>query len=111
MSTLLPWKPTGTGTNRRIETRGPMRRTHYRWAPPLTLRFEVSTAVTMKNAVLWNIRNRFVLHRRHVTSLLQVRPVNSLLRYEVFTAVTMKNAVFWDVTSSGSCNNRRIGGT
>jgi hypothetical protein len=34
-----------------------------------------------------------------------------LLRSEVFTAVTMKNAVFWDVMPSGSCKNRRFGGT
>jgi hypothetical protein len=33
------------------------------------------------------------------------------LRFEVFTAVTMKNGVFWDVTPSGSCKNRRFGGT
>jgi hypothetical protein len=26
-------------------------------------------------------------------------------------AVTMKNAVLWDVTLSGSCENRRFGGT
>jgi hypothetical protein len=32
-------------------------------------------------------------------------------KFEVFTAVTMKNAVFWDVTPSGSCKNRRFGGT
>jgi hypothetical protein len=28
-----------------------------------------------------------------------------------FHGVTMKNAVFWDVTPSGSCKNRRFGGT
>jgi hypothetical protein len=33
------------------------------------------------------------------------------VRFEVFTAVTMKNGVFWDVTPSGSCKNRRFGGT
>jgi hypothetical protein len=33
------------------------------------------------------------------------------VRFEVFTAVTMKNCVFWVVTPSGSCNNRRFGGT
>jgi hypothetical protein len=41
------------------------------------VRFEVFTAVTMKNVV----------------------------RFEVFTAVTMKNGVFWDVAPCGSCNN------
>jgi hypothetical protein len=33
--------------------------------------FEVFTAVTMKNAVSWDIKTHFVLHRRHVTSPLQ----------------------------------------
>jgi hypothetical protein len=39
--------------------------------------------------------------------------VNSIMnvRFEVFTAVTMKNGVFLDVTPSGSCKNRRFGGT
>jgi hypothetical protein len=32
------------------------------------LRFEVFTAVTMKNGVFWDIKNLFVLHRRHITS-------------------------------------------
>jgi hypothetical protein len=32
-------------------------------------------------------------------------------RFEVITAVTMKNGVFWYVTPSGSCMNRRFGGT
>jgi hypothetical protein len=31
------------------------------------LRFEVSTAVTMKNVVFWDIKTQFVLHRRHIT--------------------------------------------
>jgi hypothetical protein len=47
------------------------------------VKFEVFTAVTMKNAV----------------------------RFEVFTAVTMKNGVFWVVTPCGSCKNGRFGGT
>jgi hypothetical protein len=29
------------------------------------------TAVTMKNAVLWDIKNQFVPHRKHVTPRLQ----------------------------------------
>jgi hypothetical protein len=29
---------------------------------------EVFTAVTMKNAVYWELKPQFVLHRRHVTS-------------------------------------------
>jgi hypothetical protein len=35
------------------------------------VRFEVFTAVTLKNAVFWDIKIQFVLHRRHITSLLQ----------------------------------------
>jgi hypothetical protein len=35
------------------------------------LRFEVSTAVTMKNAVFCDIKAKFVHHRRHITSPLQ----------------------------------------
>jgi hypothetical protein len=30
------------------------------------VRFEVFTAVTMKNVVFWDIKTQFVLHRRHV---------------------------------------------
>jgi hypothetical protein len=33
------------------------------------VRFEVFTAVTMKNGVFWDIKIQFVLHRRHITSL------------------------------------------
>jgi hypothetical protein len=36
-----------------------------------SVRFEVLTAVTMKNAVFWYIKTHFVLHRRHITSPLQ----------------------------------------
>jgi hypothetical protein len=35
------------------------------------VRFEVFTAVTMKNGVFWDVKTQFVLHRRHITSLLQ----------------------------------------
>jgi hypothetical protein len=35
------------------------------------VRFEVFTAVTMKNAVFCDIKTQFVLHRRHITSPLQ----------------------------------------
>jgi hypothetical protein len=34
------------------------------------VRFEVITAVAMKNVVFWDIGTQFVLHRRHITSLL-----------------------------------------
>jgi hypothetical protein len=42
------------------------------WKPSLILeRFEVFTAVTMKNVVFWDIKTQFVLQRRHITSPLQ----------------------------------------
>jgi hypothetical protein len=66
--------------------------------------------MTMKNAVVWDIKTQFVPHRRHITSPLW-RPAGYFyVRFEVFTAVTMKNAVFWDITPCGSCKNRRFGG-
>jgi hypothetical protein len=37
----------------------------------LYVRFEVFTAVTMKNVVFWDIKPQFVLHRRHITPPLQ----------------------------------------
>jgi hypothetical protein len=35
------------------------------------VRFEVFTAANMKNTVFWGIKIQFVLHRRHIISLLQ----------------------------------------
>jgi hypothetical protein len=35
------------------------------------VRFEVFTAVTMKNVIFWDIKSQFILHRRHIMSLLQ----------------------------------------
>jgi hypothetical protein len=35
------------------------------------VRFEVFTAVTMKNALFWDIKTQFVPHRKHITSPLQ----------------------------------------
>jgi hypothetical protein len=35
------------------------------------VRFEVLTAVTMKNVIFWDIKTQFVSHRRHITSLFQ----------------------------------------
>jgi hypothetical protein len=32
--------------------------------PPLCVRFEVFTAVTIKNVVFWDIKTQFVLHSR-----------------------------------------------
>jgi hypothetical protein len=55
--------------------------------------------------VFWDIKSSSyftgdTLHLRY-----RAQPV------EVFTAMTMKNAVYWIVTPSGSCKNRRFGGT
>jgi hypothetical protein len=35
------------------------------------VRFQVFTAVTMKDAAFWDIKTRFVPHRRHIMSPLQ----------------------------------------
>jgi hypothetical protein len=35
------------------------------------VRFEVFTAVTMKNVIFWDIKTQFVLQRRRITSPLQ----------------------------------------
>jgi hypothetical protein len=35
------------------------------------VRLEVLVAVTMKNVIFWDINIQFVLHRRHIISLLQ----------------------------------------
>jgi hypothetical protein len=35
------------------------------------VRFEVFTAVTMKNAVSWDVKIQLLPHRRHITSPLQ----------------------------------------
>jgi hypothetical protein len=35
---------------------------------PVYVRFEVFTAVTMKNAVFWDIKTKFVPHRKHYVS-------------------------------------------
>jgi hypothetical protein len=38
---------------------------------PSYVRFEIFTAVAMKNGVFWDIKTQFVLHRKHITSPLQ----------------------------------------
>jgi hypothetical protein len=53
----------------------------------------------MKNAVLWDIKRKFVPHRRHITSPLQSPFGYCNVRSAVFTAVTMKNAVLWDINT------------
>jgi hypothetical protein len=39
--------------------------------PVCHVRFEISTAVTMKNDVFWNIETQFATHMKHITSPLQ----------------------------------------
>jgi hypothetical protein len=34
-------------------------------------KFEAFRAVTMKNAVFWDIKSQFIPHRKHITSPLQ----------------------------------------
>jgi hypothetical protein len=41
-----------------------------------SVRFEVFTAVTMKNVVLWDIKPQFVLHRRHILLRYKAQPEN-----------------------------------
>jgi hypothetical protein len=73
------------------------------------VRFEVFTAVTMKNVVFWAIESQFVPYRRHITATLQSSTGECYVRFEVFTTVTMMNAVLWDVTPCDVCGNRRFG--
>jgi hypothetical protein len=42
------------------------------------VRFEGFMAVTMKNAIFWDKKLQFVLHRRHITSPLQVPADNAM---------------------------------
>jgi hypothetical protein len=52
----------------------------------------------MKNAVFWDIKTRFILHRRHI----------AYVRFDFLTAVTMKNVVFWDIKSQFVLHRRLI---
>jgi hypothetical protein len=62
----------------------------------------------MKNAVFWDIKTQFVLHRRHITSPLQSPAGKCYVRFEVFTAVAMKNVVFWDIKTEVVPHRRHI---
>jgi hypothetical protein len=72
------------------------------------VRFEVFTAVTMKNVVFWDIKTHFVLHRIHITSPLQSPASKCYVRFEVFMAVTMKNVVFCDIKTHFVLHRRHI---
>jgi hypothetical protein len=60
------------------------------------------------NVVFWDIKTQFVLHRRHITSLLQSPASYCHVRFEVFTAVTLKNVVFWDIKTQFLLHRRNI---
>jgi hypothetical protein len=62
----------------------------------------------MKNAVFWDIKTEFVLHRRHITSPLQKKAGYRYVRFEVIMAVTMKNVVFWDIKTEFVLHRRHI---
>jgi hypothetical protein len=63
--------------------------------------------VTVRNAVFWDIKTQFVLHRRHIVS---AREPSRLIvcQIVVFTAVTAKNAVFWDIKTQFVLHRRHI---
>jgi hypothetical protein len=63
----------------------------------IAVRFDVIRAVTMKNSVFWDIKTRFILHRGHITSLLESPTSYWYIRFEVFTAVSVKNGLFCDI--------------
>jgi hypothetical protein len=68
------------------------------------VRFEVFTAVTMKNAAFWDIKTP-------VRTSQKTHYVSTTEPSRLMLCKTMKNAVFWDVTPCGSCNICRFGGT
>jgi hypothetical protein len=70
--------------------------------------FEVFRAVTMENAVFWDIKPHFTPHRRHITSPLHSPAGYCYVRFEVFMAVTMKNVVFWDIKPQFVLHRRHI---
>jgi hypothetical protein len=64
------------------------------------IKFEVSTALTMKSAVYCDIKYqlRFLVLTVVTKNNVVYCDIKSQLRFEVFTVVTMKkSAVFWDV--------------
>jgi hypothetical protein len=53
-------------------------------AKQVRARFEVFTAVTMKNVVFWDIKHQFVPQRRHITSSLQSPASSCYVRFSGF---------------------------
>jgi hypothetical protein len=64
-------------------------------------------AVTMKNAVFWDIKPSSYFTGDILRLRYRAQPVR-LLTYEVFTAGTMKNAVFWDIKTQFVPHRRHI---
>jgi hypothetical protein len=74
--------------------------------------FEVFTALTIKNAVFWEIIASLYLTGDLLRLCYRAQPSQLMLcKNEVLTAVTIKNAAFRDVTPCGSCKNRYLKGT
>jgi hypothetical protein len=73
----------------------------------MLLRFEVFTAVTMKNVVFWDIKPSSYFTGTHYFSTTESSRL-MLLRFAVFTAVTMKNAFFWDIKPRIVLHRRHI---
>jgi hypothetical protein len=71
------------------------------------VRFEVFTALTMKNGVFWDKRIKFVPHRKHVSA---TEPIRLKLRNtSCCHCGDYEYAPLLDVTSCGCCKNRRFG--
>jgi hypothetical protein len=64
--------------------------------------------VTLKNAVIWDIKTQFVPHKRHITSPLGSPASYCYVSFEVSTAVTMKIAVFYDIKTQFVPHRRYI---
>jgi hypothetical protein len=73
------------------------------------VRFEVFTAVTVKNAVLWYIRPSSYLTGNYVSATELSRLM--LCKISGSQCETVNNALFSGITPCGSCKNRRFGGT
>jgi hypothetical protein len=66
---------------------------------PEICKIEVFTAVTMKNAVFWDIRTQFLSPTSQETHYVSTTELSRLVlcNIDVSTTVTMNNSVFWDM--------------
>jgi hypothetical protein len=62
----------------------------------------------MKNVVFWDIKTKFITHRRHITSPMQSSAGYCYVRFEVLTAMTVNNAFFWDIKTQFVLHRRHI---